>query len=332
MPRPKILIIAAVFQLCLAVEPALATPLLVSQGGAGWGGYGDSQWQNMSAALDTGAGGQVTVVPELSDVSQMMEFTAIWVDLRGGPGVRLSDSEIQNLRQFVATGRRLVMIGEHQDFRTWNDDLLRVVDAFSLPGTSTTRPARPVLHHYLTSGLFDIAVPMAGVAIGGTSLFDENFATLWGPSNNVLTVLDSNVFSDLYWSVQDNSAFAQNVARWITFGDAPTISLEVNGYHPPSRVVPTSGPAHLTIGVSAGDWTDPVEWYWAVILNGSVYWITSQGVASAPAPLVTQVPTTLPDVTLFEWNLPPGTTLTNVLFMRAPFGVIASDWITVVRQ
>jgi len=76
-------------------------------------------------------------------------------------------------------------------------------------GTSNT-----VLAHDLTAGVSAIDVPAGGIAVGGTSLFDVNVATLWD-GVNLLSILDTNIFMDSYWGNQDNAVFARNVAQGI---------------------------------------------------------------------------------------------------------------------
>jgi hypothetical protein len=53
-----------------------------------------------------------------------------------------------------------------------------------------------------------------GLAIGGTPLFSQNFATLWG-DGNVLTILSIDLIADYNFDrTRGNLRFGQNVARW----------------------------------------------------------------------------------------------------------------------
>ena len=73
----------------------------------------------------------------------------------------------------------------------------------------------------LTAGVAVTLVDSAGVAAGGTALFDQNWATLWG--ENVLTLLDVNAFSNAMWGTGNNAQFALNVAAWLADSTATPI-------------------------------------------------------------------------------------------------------------
>jgi hypothetical protein len=154
----------------------------------------------------------------------MLGFDALWIDQRGIEG-RLAADEIQNVAAFIATGRRVVMIGEHQSWFIWNSDILSTVGGAPLYGTSGSGIATPVSSHPLTAGVSQVSMPVTGIAVGGTPLFNVNFATLWGDS--VLTILDENIFNSVYWSTLDNAQFAGNVATWVT--TAPTAAVPEPG-------------------------------------------------------------------------------------------------------
>jgi hypothetical protein len=65
----------------------------------------------------------------------------------------------------------------------------------------------------------------------------------------------------------------------------PTVNLKVNGLDGAS--VTTTGPFLLTLDISPSTFTTPVGWYWGLIVNGNLYWVTSAGLSTTPAPLVT---------------------------------------------
>ena len=105
------------------------------------------------------------------------------------------------------------MIGENNGWPIWNQSILDLVGGtngnFEHNGNTSS-----IISNDLTAGVGSVYVAYAGiVSIGGQSLFDKNFATLWG--SNVLTVLDVNVQSDAYWTVADNAQFGINVANWL---------------------------------------------------------------------------------------------------------------------
>jgi hypothetical protein len=102
----------------------------------------------------------------------------------------------------------------------------------------------------------------------------------------------------------------------------------VNGLDPTPPVVNTSGLVNLTLDISPSLWTTPVDWYWALILNGSLFWVTPGGLSATPSPLITAVPGPLTNATLLNLTLPMGTSITNALFLLNGGSVLASDFIT----
>lgn len=106
----------------------------------------------------------------------------------------------------------------------------------------------------------------------------------------------------------------------------PTVTLKVNGID--AAVVNTTGPYHLTLDIAASVVTTPVDWYWALVVNGSVMWVTPGGLSTTPAPVTTAVPSPLTNLTLLNITLPAGTTLTSALFLVQGSTVLSSDLIT----
>lgn len=208
------------FALLLALfsaGPVSAASLLVSGAGGSLQdfGYGQFFWDDMTQILNTsfGGAGNVDVVANLEDGAQVLSAQALWIDQRGGSG-SLSQTEVDNILAFIATGKRVVIMGENTTFN-WNDQILGFLgggdfnfdDTFS--GTTSS-----VGTSNLVNGVETVSVGQGGVATGGTPLFQDNFATLWSADLNVLTILDVNVFSDFGLNSEDNLAFAENVANW----------------------------------------------------------------------------------------------------------------------
>lgn len=112
---------------------------------------------------------------------------------------------------------------------------------------------------------------------------------------------------------------------------APVITLKVNGQHPTPPVVPVSGPTLLTLDVSPGTYTASVDWYWALSYNGSLFWVTSGGISTTPAPWFSAPPVALTNVTLLNVTLPPASSLTNLIFMVNGTTTVSFDYITATR-
>jgi hypothetical protein len=212
---PKSYLVGAIIALSLTAS-ASATNILVATSGANFGyGYNGSQWGNMTGALNTASSSGVTVTADFSNLAQMLAADALWLDQRWVSG-SLSGTELTNLSTFISTGKRVVMIGENSSWTGWDNQILGLVGgSFAGNGFNT---ATTIYSHALTAGVTSITLPGSGLSTvsGGTALFDQNWATLWGANQNVLTLLDVNVMSDGQWGSADNAVFATNVAQWIS--------------------------------------------------------------------------------------------------------------------
>jgi hypothetical protein len=182
-------------------------------------GYGNNNWTNMTNALNTASGGAIATTSFFDNLPQMLSFNAIMLDARQ-PGGTLSGTEIANISAFIATGRRALLIGENNSWASWDSQILGIAGG-TYSGTEYTGTSTPVLAHPLTLGVGSVYFSGDGLASGGTSLFTQNVATLWGPGANVLTVLSVNAFDDSYWTNADNSVFGTNVAEWLAATPVP---------------------------------------------------------------------------------------------------------------
>lgn len=202
----------------VAAGQLYAGSVLVRQSGYLHYGYGNSDWDNMTAAMDA-ACDSIAVTPNLLDLGAMLSYDALWVDLIGSTSATLGAAEINNIAAYIATGRRVAVIGENAYWTAWNTQIMGLVGG-SYAGGEFSGTANSALVHELTAGVASIQVPTAGVAVGGTALFDVNLATLWH-GDTVLTLLDVNVTSDGYWGSQSNAQFGENMAEWIAGGGGP---------------------------------------------------------------------------------------------------------------
>jgi hypothetical protein len=234
---PKSYLVGAVVALCVTASASATNILLSDSGGAFGYGYGYNQWDNITNALNTASGNGVTVTSNFTNLAQMLAADALWLDQRWTGG-SLSGTELSNLATFISTGKRVVMIGENSAWASWNNQILGLVggtfvgDGF---GSATT-----IYSHALTAGVSSVTLPAAGLSTvsGGTALFNQNWATLWGANQNVLTLLDVNVMSDGNWGAANNAVFANNVAQWISAA-------------PPQTNVPDGGSTVAMMGLAA---------------------------------------------------------------------------------
>src|SRR5262249_6594766 len=112
----------------------------------------------------------------------------------------------------------------------------------------------------------------------------------------------------------------------------PTVTLKVNGQHPTPPVVTTTGPMLLTLDISPSSFTAPVSWFWGLIVNNQVLFVTPTGLSTTPAPLLTAPPVALSNATLLNTTLSPGAQLTTFFALVDGTGtVVAFDVIEAVR-
>lgn len=207
----------------LWLPTASATSLLVSDAdGTFLYGYGYSTWDEMTATLDN-TFDTIDVVEDFTDLDQMLTYDRIWLDQRY-QGATLQDVEVENIAAFVATGRRVVLMGERTGWDDWDNQILGIGGG-TFSGEFYYGYTSSIATDPLTDGVSTVMLDMAGTAVGGIELFDENFATLWGPQDNMLTVLDVNVWDDNHLSYGDNAVFAQNVADWLVAPEPGSLSL-----------------------------------------------------------------------------------------------------------
>ncbi len=194
------------------ISPAYAFKLAISKTRFIEYGYGKNYWHNMTDAINNAIGASnVVLLDDLSD--SLLSYDAVMVEIRGFSD-ELLPVEVQNLQDFIATGRYVVLFGENNNWPNWNNSILGVVGG-SYSGTEITNSSTTAFSHYLTTGVSEVYFPMSGIANGGTPLFDKNVATLWGGDLNVLTLLDINIVSDYFWNYYDNHQFATNIANWL---------------------------------------------------------------------------------------------------------------------
>lgn len=204
--------------------------LLVNTNAAAKGVYdeiyvGGLSWHTTTTSLQSTFGTHLGTTPALTDLSAMLQYDALWVDQRymSTP----SAGELANLVAYANTGRRVVVVGENATWGGWNASVLGALGGGEGPGQTQSwywmhgaaagcqdGTATTVLAHALTAGVAKVNMACAGYAVGGTSLFDYGVATLWGASQNVLVVLDANLFDDRYMT-PDGVRFEHNVVDWL---------------------------------------------------------------------------------------------------------------------
>jgi hypothetical protein len=188
-------------------------------------------WKNFSAALDSASDNKVTAVSSLENRAELFSHKGLLIEWRAKEPFtppfdnhkRLTTLEKQNLADFIAAGHRVVMLGEWDPWRTWNQEILGIVGG-TYVGTVNSAVTSAVTTHELIHGAASLTLRYSGIATGGTPLYSHNFATLWGNKLNVLTILDS-VYSDDNWALNNGGTFATNVTKWVAVPEPGCVAL-----------------------------------------------------------------------------------------------------------
>jgi hypothetical protein len=212
---------------CLFVAAVLSCPWSSRAGSIltvddGYDGYkvGGAVWTQFTARLDAASGGKVFFAPNFEDLSLMLQHDALLLPARD-PGDTLSAAELAAISAFIATGRRVLLFGENDNWAGWNQQVVALAGGSYVPepfdaywGFSSA-----LVGNEITAGADSILGFWVGVADGGTQLYsNRNFVTLWGAQQNVLTILDENVVEDGYQGQGDDAQFTTNVANWLAAG------------------------------------------------------------------------------------------------------------------
>ena len=229
--RALVLVIAVMvtFSAARAAEPGDGR-VLVREGGMVYG-YGRDDSIYPTQTMDIVLGDRIVVVEDFNDLQQVLGSDALWVDL-GAHNESLNGAEIENIKAFIDTGRRVVMWGERDNYwGVWDNDILSTVGS-QLGNGYLADQITTQFDHFLTRNVNTITIQGGAEAPQGegTSLFDRNVVTLWGELQNVLTILDTGMINCLpdYDNViryfdTDNEIFVTNVIEWVGVpGPAPT--------------------------------------------------------------------------------------------------------------
>ncbi len=149
------------------------------------------------------------------------------------------------------------------------------------------------------------------------------------------STMSSDPFPDCrFWYTQEYYAntgsfdFKTRVGSFTFPNCGPSLLLRLNGDAGDVVRVPP-GTFEVTLAGENGDSVAPMDWYYAVVLGGSVYWLTPGGFSLAATPLLTGVPPAdFPDTAVWTTPLPSGTTATFVLFLLEGGNLRAVDYIT----
>jgi hypothetical protein len=211
--------------LFVAVAVAASVPLSAVAGSiltsdAGYFGYrvGGSNWTEFTAKLETASGGNVSFAPNFDNLAQMLNYDALLLPARNPVDI-LGAPEIANIKAYIATGRRVLLFGENDNWNGWDQQVVSIAGGsyISEPYNTYWAYSSSIVSNDITKDANSIMGFWVGVADGGEQLYSgKNFVTLWGTSKNVLTILDENVVEDAYQAgFGDDAKFTTNVANWL---------------------------------------------------------------------------------------------------------------------
>ena len=110
----------------------------------------------------------------------------------------------------------------------------------------------------------------------------------------------------------------------------PVLALKAYNQHPASRVVFGGGGVTVTLDMSPAGWTTPLDWYFAIVVEGRVYWLTPSGVALTPTALARFAPVLVSNAPVLFTPLNGNTQTTFVIIATDASGIVAWDYITVI--
>lgn len=114
--------------------------------------------------------------------------------------------------------------------------------------------------------------------------------------------------------------------------EATSVLLSINDQHPIPPVVSTPGSTRLTLDVRAGSSGTPLDWYYALVVAGTTYYVASDlSLTTVPTPLAVGVaPVDATGVVLLDAPLAPGTVATFAFALADGADLVAFDFNTVV--
>ncbi len=206
--------------LALSVTPAMVEAQTLGYFPIGWPqgpsfgyGYGNSQYSFFTTALQNSFGGAGNIQNVGSLSGSLSSYFSIWIDVQDFNS-SFTAAEIANLTAYINSGRRVLLYGENNSWTGWGNSIASLLGG-TYTGGAATGAWTPVASNALTAGVNSVQTAASGGINGGTTLFNNNFAALFGANQNVLAVMDINACDSSRWSQADNAKFCTNVADWL---------------------------------------------------------------------------------------------------------------------
>ena len=103
----------------------------------------------------------------------------------------------------------------------------------------------------------------------------------------------------------------------------PLITVKAGNQHPWNRTVFSGAFVRFSLDLSPSGSTADLDWYWAIVYELTVYWVTPAGLSLTPAPFSHGPAVTLNNQTLFVFGLG------NSMIKTAFFAVNGSDIVAI---
>lgn len=170
-----------------------------------------------SRYLDSAASVGVDVRSSLDNSDWISQYGALFVNYASPD---LTTAEITNIRQFLAQGKKVVIIGDQNgDYPTWNTNIVTVVEnggaSISSDGTGGLKPYVKDQEHELTANTDTIGLYDPSFVSGGTSLYGNGGVVLFGDQNNLLYVMDEGSMENALIDYYDTRQFMRNMVNWM---------------------------------------------------------------------------------------------------------------------
>ncbi len=172
----------------------------------GWSEILDDAFGSANITVTTDSSLDAYTTENITDFDAILVETGDFND--SGDDDALSVSDKAKLNAFIATGKRVFLVGDHNSWSTWNTS----ITSLTAMDSATTVSSGDDSYDVLTTDASTITYAAAAAASGtnGTALFGNRISVIWGDSSNVLTVLDMNFNEDRKISNTDNSQYATN--------------------------------------------------------------------------------------------------------------------------
>jgi hypothetical protein len=179
---------------------------------------GQSGGSQMAQVL---ANGGNTITQTNSLAGDLTAYDTVWVSINMGGD--LNASEISSLQAFIASGRKVVMIGNStaiSGFSSWDNALMQVVGGALTGVTSAATYPTVASNELLTTGVNSVRFGTSSridTGVGNPDvLFSQDIAAVYG--GLALVVLDENWMTNSATTglaQSDNLIFAQDIAEWL---------------------------------------------------------------------------------------------------------------------